>query len=196
MISFLGAAAGSVRDLAILTAAAIALLGFMLGMRTRIEARTGSVVVWRLPLFRHVTIRGQAWRSLSAQEVAEDTGDAVREHNELAAEAEADAAASAAEDSPLMKISAWFHIPAAIDRSRDPIELPAFSVPQTRQSQRKRLRLSATPPDTGGRFRQAPSILIEVPDGQRTGSAVDLRGPEAGRLRDAIVGSWASRLWN
>ena len=197
MISFLNTAAALVRDLAILAAAGVALVAVVLGLRTRIEASRGSVVVWRLPLFRHITVEGRIWRPLTAREVAEDTDDTAPPIGVApAAKPKSEDTTDVIEETPLTKTSAWFHIPAAIDRSRDPVELPEFSLWQTRQSKRKRLHLSVMPPSTERGLGQSPQIFIEVPDGREAGSSVDLRAPDAGRLQDAIVGGWVSRLWS
>lgn len=197
MISFLNTAAALVRDLVILMAAGLALVAVVLGLRTRIEASLGSVVVWRLPLFRHITVEGRAWRPFTAREVAEDTSDiAPPIAGAPMAEPDSEDTTDVNEEIPLTTTSAWFHIPPAIDRSRDPVELPEFSLWQTRQSKRKRLSLSVTPQSTQRGLGQSPKILIEIPDGQQTGSSVDLRGPDAGRLRDAVVGGWVSKLWS
>ena len=178
-------------------AAGLALVAVVLGLRTRIEASRGSVVVWRLPLFRHITIEGHAWRPLTAREVAEDANDIAPPIGVApVVEPDIEDTTDVTEEIPLTTTSAWFHIPPAIDRSRDPVELPEFSLWQTRQSQRKRLSLTVTPQSTGRGLSQSPQILIEIPDGQQTGSSVDLREPDAGRLRDAIVGGWVSKLWS
>lgn len=197
MISFLNTAAAVVRDVAILAAAGLALVAVVLGLRTRIEASLGSVVVWRLPLFRHVTVQGLSKRLLTAREVADDIDDTAPLTGTAATpETAGEDLTRVTEELPITKTSAWFHIPAAIDRTRDPVELPEFSLWQTRQSKRKRLHLSVTPSSLGGGLSQSPQVFIEDPSGQEAGSSVDLRGPDAGRLQDAIVGGWVSRLWS
>ena len=91
--------------------------------------------------------------------------------------------------------SAWFHVPVAIDRSRDPVELPALALRRNGSKGQKRLHLRSKADD--GRLGAEPARLrIDIAGGQVPGANVDLREPEAGRLRDAIVGTWISSLWS
>jgi len=71
--AILGQYAAAVRDIAILVAAALALLSFGLTLRTSVQAETGRVVVWRLPLLRHVKVEGQEIRRPSARELAQES---------------------------------------------------------------------------------------------------------------------------
>ena len=195
MIDILNTGATVVRDVAILTAAGVALLGVVLGLRTRVETQGGSAIVWRLPLFRHITVVGQATHPLSAREVAaapdtglprggtEDTGHTTEESG------------AATEESPPVRTSAWFHVPVAIDRSRDPVELPALALRWNGSKGQKRLHLRSQRVD-GSLRAYPPSLRIDIAGGQAPGTIVDLREPEAGRLRDAIVGTWISSLWS
>jgi hypothetical protein len=193
VIALLNTAAEVVRDLAILTAAAIALLGFLLGASTKVVTPGGSVVVWRLPLFRRVKVVGQARQPLSAHDVVKDSETGVGLGGEAAT---LDAMrAGAGDENPPVSVSAWFHVPAAIDRSRDPVELPAIALRRASKRKRKRLNLRAESVATE-LVDDPPSLRIDVSGDQGPGSGVELSEPDAGRLRDALVGTWISNLWS
>lgn len=75
MTAILSQYAATVRDTAILVAAALALVSFGLSLRTGVDAERGRVVVWRLPLLRHVKVEGQEIRRPSARELAQEFDD-------------------------------------------------------------------------------------------------------------------------
>lgn len=203
MTAILSQYAASVRDIAILVAAALALLSFGLSLRTRVDAERGRVVVWRLPLLRHVRVVGQEIRRPSAREVAQESDD---DNDRTPVDGDQTATTSPAEASPVdtvendmeeqpMAVSGWFHVPAAMDRSRDPVDLPMIHPRSTRRSGRPRLHLRATGDDQGllGAF---PNIRFNRPGNPAGEVHVPLTESDAGRLRDAIVGSWVTSLWS
>ena len=67
--------AATLRAIAILVAAAPALPNSVLSMRTSVRAERGRVVVWQLPLLRHVKVEGQETRRPSARELAQESDD-------------------------------------------------------------------------------------------------------------------------
>ena len=181
MTNFLHEAASIIRDLAIIVAALIALSAFLLSLRTRIDTSEGRVVIWRLPLFRHVTVAGQTIT------LAENAIANVSDEN--------------------AKDSAWFHVPVIIDRSRDPITLPASSARRKIRSDRVHLHLryeynfhemEDSKKYLLDRNLDCPHIYIQSAENQTSspGSFVQLNQAEAGRLRDAMVGGWGSNLWS
>lgn len=203
MTALLSQYAANVRDIAILVAAALAMLSFALSLRTRVDADRGCIVVWRLPLLRHVKVEGQELRRPSARELAEESeGD----HDGTSAEGDQNATTSPAEatrdgtvepdaEEQQTTVSGWFHVPAAMDRSRDPVDLPTIRLSRTRRSGTSRLHLRAKRSDQGP-FSDYPNIRVDRP-GEPAGKVyVRLAESEAGRLRDAIVGSWVTSLWS
>lgn len=203
MIAILGQYAATVRDIAILVAAALALLSFGLSLRTRVDAERGRVVVWRLPLLRHVKVEGQEIRRPSARELAQESDDANDRTQE---DGDQNAAAGPVQATPRgtvehdveeqpVSVSGWFHVPAAMDRSRDPVDLPMMRLSRTRRSGRSRLHLRATNGDQDllGAF---PNIRFNRPGDPAGEVHIPLTDSDAGRLRDAIVGSWVTSLWS
>ena len=202
MTSILSQYAATVRDIAILVAAALALLSFVLSLRTRVISERGRIVVWRLPLLRHVKVEGQKTRRPSARELAQESDDNnVRtqadgdQHGSTspAVASPVDAAKSNAEEQRTTA-SGRLHIPAAMDRSRDPVDLAMISLLRAGRSGRTQLHLRAKHSDPGP-LGDSPNIRVD-----RSSTADDVHVPltdsDAGRLRDAIVGSWVSSLWS
>jgi len=195
--------AATVRDIAILAAAALALLSFGLSLRTSVDSERGRVVVWRLPLLRHVKIEGQEIRRPSARELAQESED---QDSRTLVEGDQNAAASAGQatpgdtvehdvEEPPTAVSGWVHVPAAMDRSRDPVNLPMIRLDRTRRLGKTRLYLRATVGDQDllGTF---PNIRVNRPGDPAGEVHVPLTDSDAGRLRDAIVGSWVTSLWS
>lgn len=102
MTTVLSQYAANVRDIAILVAAALALLSFVLSLRTRVDADRGRVVVWRLPLLRHVKVEGQEIRRPSPRELAEESDD---DNESTPADGDQDATASPVEATPADTVS-------------------------------------------------------------------------------------------
>ncbi|MCY4425060.1 MAG: hypothetical protein OXC06_18520 [Acidimicrobiaceae bacterium] len=203
MTAILSQYAATVRDIAILAAAALALLSFGLSLRTSVDSERGRVVVWRLPLLRHVKIEGQEIRRPSARELAQESED---QDSRTLVEGDQNAAASAGQatpgdtvehdvEEPPTAVSGWVHVPAAMDRSRDPVNLPMIRLDRTRRLGKTRLYLRATVGDQDllGTF---PNIRVNRPGDPAGEVHVPLTDSDAGRLRDAIVGSWVTSLWS
>ena len=166
MIAVLSQYAANVRDIAILVAAALALLSFALSLRTRVDADRGRVVVWRLPLLRHVKVEGQKIRRRSARELAEESDD---DNDSAPAEGDQNPSTSPADASPVDTIkpdaeeqrttaSGWLHIPAAMDRSRDPVDLAMISLRRAGRSGRTQVHLR---PSAAVKARSAISRTFE-----------------------------------
>ncbi len=202
MIAVLSQYAANVRDIAILVAAALALLSFALSLRTRVDADRGRVVVWRLPLLRHVKVEGQEVRRRSARELAEESDDdndgepAEGDQNASTSPADASPVDSAKSDAEEQRTTAsgWLHIPAAMDRSRDPVDLAMISLRRTGRSGRTQLHLRAKRSGQGP-FSDFPNIRVDRSNGADD-VHVPLTNSDAGRLRDALVGSWVASLWS
>lgn len=195
--------AANVRDIAILVAAALALLSFALSLRTRVDADRGRVVVWRLPLLRHVRVEGQEVRRPSARELAEESDD---DNDSTPAEGDQNATTSPAEATPddtvepdadeqRTTVAGWFHVPAAMDRSRDPVDLPMVSLSRAARYAKTQLHLRARSGDQGP-LSPSPNILVNRSGDRARDVHVPLTDSDAGRLRDAIVGSWVTSLWS
>lgn len=205
MTAILGQYAAAVRDIAILVAAALALLSFGLSLRTSVQAETGRVVVWRLPLLRHVKVEGQEIRRPSARELAQES----EEDNDVTQADDTQNAAAGPEptspggtiepdeDEQPTAVSGWVHVPAAMDRSRVPVELPMIRLSPTRRSGRSRLHLQAKATSGGqGMLGAFPNIRVSRAVDPASDVHNPLTGSDAGRLRDAIVGSWVTSLWS
>lgn len=204
MTAVLSQYAANVRDIAILVAAALALLGFVLSLRTRVDADRGRVIVWRLPLLRHVRVEGQEMRRPSPRELAEESDD----DNEITpADGDQNASTSPAEATPGDTVepdaeeqrttaSGWFHVPAAMDRSRDPVDLPMVLLGRRAgRSGRTQLHLRARSGNQGP-LSHYPNIRVNRSSDPASDVHVPLTDSDAGRVHDAIVGSWVTNLWS
>jgi len=198
VIAFLGQYASTVRDIAILVAAGLALLSFALSLRTRVDAEQGSIIVWRLPLLRYVKVEGPEVRNPSARELAEEGkhDDALIEDEQKAestpTETIRESPAKPDTEQQLAESSGWFHIPTAMDRSRNPVDIPMISF---RRSTKGHLHLQAKHTDQDP-LNEPPNIRVNRPSDAAAGIQVPLSVADAGLLRDAIVGSWVTSLWS
>lgn len=211
MTAVLSQYAANVRDIAILLAAALALLSFGLSLRTRVDTDRGHVVVWRLPLLRHVKVEGQEIRRPSPRELAEESDDdnesTPADGGQNATTSPAEATPAAVEeaapgdtvkpdaDEQQTKASGWFHVPAAMDRSRDPVDLPVISLSRAGRSGRTQLHLRAKRSDQGP-LSQYPNIRVNQSSEPAADVHIPLTDSDAGRVHDAIVGSWVTNLWS
>ena len=203
MTAVLSQYAANVRDIAILLAAALALLSFGLSLRTRVDTDRGRIVVWRLPLLRHVKVEGQEIRKPSPRELAEESDD---DNESTPADGGQNATTSPAEATPDDTVepdteeqrttaSGWFHVPAALDRSRDPVDLPVIFLSRAGRSGKTQLHLRAKSSDQG-LLSQYPNIRVNRSSDPAADVLVPLTNADAGRVHDALVGSWVTNLWS